>query len=86
MYNYFLKYLILNNVIFMLILLDGPMGEYAWELCFCLFNKKTYKMFLSYFFKYYAWKPMHQSSTNFKLESTSSYCESTGPLWLVRPK
>ena len=31
------------------VLLDGPVGEYAFNLCFCLFNKKTCAMLLSFF-------------------------------------
>ena len=31
-------------------LLHGPMGEYSLKLCFCLFNKKTCAMLLSFFY------------------------------------
>ena len=30
------------------VLLDGPMGEYALKLYFCIFNKKTCAMLLSF--------------------------------------
>ena len=56
------------------VLMDGPMGEYALKLCFCLFNTKTFAMLLI-FFKYYAWKPMHMGCTKFKCESTGDYSE-----------
>ena len=39
---------------YLYVLLDGPMGEYTLNLCFCLFNKKICAMLLI-FFTYYAW-------------------------------
>ena len=56
------------------VLLDGPMGEYPFKLCFCLFNTKTFAM-LRIFFTYYAWTPIHMGSTKFKCESSGNYCE-----------
>ena len=56
------------------LLLDGPMGEYALKLCFCLFNKKTCASLIS-FFTYSAWKPMHMGSTKFNYECLGNYCE-----------
>ena len=45
-------------------------------LCFCLFNKKTLAMLLSFFFTYYAWMPMHMGSTKFECDSLGNYyCE-----------
>ena len=61
---------------YLFVLLDGPMGEYALNLCFCLFHKKTYAMLLIFFFTYYAWSPcMHMGSKKFKRESSGNYCE-----------
>ena len=46
-----------NNVINIFSWMD-LIGEYALKLCFCLFNKKTCALLIS-FFTYYAWKPMY---------------------------
>ena len=59
---------------FLYVLSDGPICEYALNLCLCLFNKKTCAMLLN-FFTYYSWKPMHMGSTKFKPEISGNYCE-----------
>ena len=61
-----------------------PIGEYALKLCFCLFNKKTCALLISFFYMLCMEAQAYMGSTKFKCESLGivnlSNCESTGPL------
>ena len=48
--------------------LNGPMGEYAQDLCCCLFNKKTCAMLLSFLWA--------QQNLNVKARVTIHMCKS----------
>ena len=55
------------------VLLDGLKGESIKALFLSIQYENICNV--TYFFTYYAWKPMHMGSTKFKCESLGNYCE-----------
>ena len=67
------------------VILDGlnihPIGEYALKLCFCLFNKKTCALLISFLYILCMEAHAYMGYTKFKCESLGNYCEFV-KLWM----
>ena len=57
------------------VLLDGKNGEYALKVCFCIFNKKTCALLISFIYILCMEAHAYMGSTKFKCESFGNYCE-----------